>query len=86
MRQRIKNILREFIRSGELYSKHSPRMTDAEMNELWDLGLRLQKSSCHGADTSQGYVYYPLHDARDFKAKAIALLENNDDGRRHNER
>ncbi|HEX2556687.1 MAG TPA: hypothetical protein VHK86_00055 [Nitrososphaera sp.] len=61
MRRRIKNILQRMANGERFYSSGSPRITRAEYREASTLGFMIQGESCHGADLSEGYVYYALN-------------------------
>ena len=55
----------------DFYTNASPRITNAEIQELWDLGFALQKEHTYGAMAGPIAVY-PLHKEK-FKQQVMQL-------------
>ena len=72
MRKRILNLIRKLANGEELYTTDSPRITQAEIDEIEKRVDLLQVESIYGAEVGSPRLVYPLFPER-FKMKAKEL-------------
>jgi hypothetical protein len=71
--KRKRNLIQRFLDGEDFYTNYSPRITHAEIEELGNLGLRLQIEHTCGAQAGSIAVY-PLIKS-EFEKRAKEILE-----------
>ncbi len=70
--RRLKNIIKRMLDGEDFYTNQNPRITNAEIQQLWDLGFMIQKESLYGAQTPAIWVVHPIN--KEFKTQATKYL------------